>query len=153
MNANAKDLSAGLVFIAVAAMFAIGTRELDLGTPRELGPGAFPLLISGVLGLLGLIIAVRAFGGAPDRIANLPWRAVFLVVVAPVVFALTIRGLGLVVAIALVVAIGAYASQRMSARLAASLIVGLTAFCVLVFNVGLGLPIRLVGTWLRGLGG
>jgi hypothetical protein len=153
MNANAKDLSAGLVFIAIAAMFAIGTLELDLGTPRALGPGAFPLLISGVLGLLGLIITVRAFSGAPERIANLPWRAIILVVVAPVVFALTIRGLGLVVAIALVVAIGAYASQRMSARLAASLIVGLTAFCVLVFNVGLGLPIRLVGTWLRGLGG
>lgn len=153
MNANAKDLTAGLVFIAVAAMFALGTRELELGTPRGLGPGAFPLLLSGVLGLLGLAIAVRAFRGAPGPIANLPWRAILMVVAAPVVFALTIRGLGLVIAIALVVAIGAYASQRMSWRLAASLTIGLTVFCLLVFNLGLGLPIRLVGTWLRGIGG
>jgi hypothetical protein len=32
--------------------------------------------------------------------------------------------------------------------LAAAITVVLTLFCVLVFNVGLGLPIRLIGPWL-----
>ena len=53
MNANTKDVSAGLLFIAIAALFALGTQELELGTARKLGPGAFPLMLSGVLGLLG----------------------------------------------------------------------------------------------------
>src|SRR5688572_32035943 len=61
MNANTKDVSAGLLFIAIAALFALGTQELELGTARRLGPGAFPLMLSGVLGLLGLIILVKGF--------------------------------------------------------------------------------------------
>jgi putative tricarboxylic transport membrane protein len=36
--------------------------------------------------------------------------------------------------------------------LAILLTIGLTVFCILVFNVGLGLPLRLIGPWLRGLG-
>jgi hypothetical protein len=70
--------------------------------------------------------------------------------VAPVLFGLTVRGLGLIPSIAIVVAVSAYASQRMSLKLAVALIAGLTLFCVLVFHYGLGLPLRLVGPWLGG---
>jgi len=48
------------------------------------------------------------------------------------------------------VAVSAYSSRRMSLKLALALIVGLTLFCVLVFHVGLGLPVRLIGPWLGG---
>ena len=123
MNANTKDVSAGLLFIAIAALFALGTQELELGTARKLGPGAFPLMLAGVLALLG---------------------------VAPILFGLTVRGLGMVASIAIVVAVSAYSSRRMSLKLALALIVGLTLFCVLVFHVGLGLPVRLIGPWLGG---
>jgi hypothetical protein len=150
MNANSKDLSAGLLFIAVAALFAAGTMELDLGTPLRLGPGAFPLLLAGVLALLGLIIVAQAFRNPTSHVVAIPWRGIALIVVAPVVFGLTVRGLGLVASVALIVAVSAFASQRMSLKLAVALTVGLTIFCVLVFNVGLGLPLRLVGPWLGG---
>ena len=150
MTANSKDLSAGLLFIAIAALFAAGTIELDLGTPLRLGPGAFPLLLAGVLALLGLIIVAQAFRRPTAHVVAVPWRGVFLIVAAPVLFGLTVRGLGLVASLALIVAVSAFASQRMSLKLAAALTVGLTIFCVLVFNVGLGLPLRLVGPWLGG---
>lgn len=150
MNANTKDVSAGLLFVAIAALFALGTQELDFGTARKLGPGAFPLLLAGALGLLGLVIVVQAFRNPATHQMVIPWRGILLIVVAPVVFGLTVRGLGLVASIALVVAISAFASQRMSARLAVMLTVGLTLFCVLVFRMGLGLPLKLVGPWLGG---
>ena len=150
MNANTKDVSAGLLFIAIAALFALGTQELEFGTARKLGPGAFPLLLAGALGLLGLVIVVQAFRNPATHQMVIPWRGILLIVVAPVVFGLTVRGLGLVASIALVVAISAFASQRMSARLAVMLTVGLTLFCVLVFRIGLGLPLKLVGPWLGG---
>lgn len=149
MNANSKDLSAGLLFIAVAALFAVGTLDLDLGTPLKLGPGAFPLLLAGALGLLGLIIVAQAFRNPVAHAMTMPWRGIVLIVLAPILFGLTVRGLGLVVSIAIVVAVSAYASHRMSARLAVVLVGALTLFCVLVFNVGLGLPVRLIGPWLR----
>lgn len=152
MNANSKDLSAGLLFIAIAAVFAVGTLELDLGTPLRLGPGAFPLLLAAVLALLGLVIVVQAFRHPVAHVMTVPWRGIVLIVLAPILFGLTVRGLGLVASIALVVAVSAYASRRMSLKLAVAITIGLTLFCVLVFNVGLGLPLRLVGPWLRGLG-
>ncbi len=150
MTANSKDLSAGLLFIAVAALFAAGTMELDLGTPLRLGPGAFPLLLAGVLALLGLIIVAQAFRHPSAPMVAIPWRGIVLIVLAPVVFGLTVRGSGLVASIALVVIVSAFASHRMSLKLAIALTIGLTVFCVLVFNVGLGLPLRLVGPWLGG---
>jgi hypothetical protein len=150
MTANRKDLSAGLLFIAIAALFALGTLDLDLGTPLKLGPGAFPLLLAGVLGLLGLIILANAFRTPGSDIVAMPWRGVLLILLAPIIFGLTVRGLGLAAAIAVVVAVSAYASRRMSLKLAGALVVGLTLFCILVFNVGLGLPARLIGPWLGG---
>ena len=150
MTANRKDLSGGLLFLAIAALFAIGTLELDLGTPLKLGPGAFPLLLAGVLALLGLIILAKAFRTPGTEIVAMPWRGVVLIVLAPILFGLTVRELGLIVAIALVVAVSAYASRRMSLKLAIALVIGLTLFCVLVFNVGLGLPARLIGPLLGG---
>jgi len=150
MNANSKDLSAGLLFIAIAALFAFGTRELDMGTPVRLGPGAFPLLLAGILGLLGLIIVVQAFRNPVTHAMVMPWRGIILIIIAPILFGLTVRGLGLVASIALIVIVSAYASHRMSHILAVALTIGLTLFCVLIFNVGLGLPLRLVGPWLGG---
>jgi hypothetical protein len=150
MNANTKDLSAGLLFTVIAALFAFGTRELDMGTPLKLGPGAFPLLLACALGLLGLIIVAKSFRNPTAHDMTMPWRGIVLIVLAPILFGLTVRGLGLIPAIAIVVAVSAYASHRMSPKLAAGLIVGLTLFCVLVFNVGLGLPVRLIGPWLGG---
>ena len=152
MNANTKDLSAGLLFLAIAILFAVGTIDLDLGTALKLGPGAFPLLLAGALALLGLVIVVQALRNPVAHTMTVPWRGVVLIVVAPVLFGLTVHGVGLVAAIAIVVLVSAYASRRMSLKLAILLTIGLTVFCILVFNIGLGLPMRLVGPWLRGLG-
>ncbi|HKP24346.1 MAG TPA: tripartite tricarboxylate transporter TctB family protein [Dongiaceae bacterium] len=150
MNANAKDVSAGLLFIAVAVLFALGIIDLDLGTARKLGPGAFPLLLSGVLALLGVIIVAKGIRTPAAHDMTMPWRGIVLIVLAPVLFGLTVRDFGLIASIAIVVAVSAYASRRMTLKLAVALIIGLTLFCVLVFHVGLGLPVRLVGRWLGG---
>jgi hypothetical protein len=150
MKANSKDLSAGLLFMAIAGLFALGTLELDLGTALRLGPGAFPLLLAGALALLGAIIVAQAFRHPVAHVMTLPWRGIMLIVLAPVLFGLTVRGLGLVASIALVVVVSAFASHRMSLKLAIILTAALTVFCVLVFKIGLGLPIRLVGPWLGG---
>lgn len=148
MTVNIKDLGAGLVFIAIGALFALGTLELDIGTPLKMGPGYFPLILAGFLALLGVVIVVQAFRHPAAHAIVVPWRGILLILAPPVVFGFTVRGLGLVPAIALVALISAFASRRMSAWLALILTVGLTIFCVLVFNVGLGLPLRLFGPWL-----
>jgi Tripartite tricarboxylate transporter TctB family len=148
MSFNVKDLGAGTIFLAIGLLFGVGAMHHELGTALRMGPGYFPLLLAGLLVTLGLIIVGYGLGhSAPGRL-TIPWRGLVLVLAAPVIFGLTVRGLGLAPALALVALISAFASRRMSVSLAVGLSVGLTVFSVLVFSVALGLPLRLFGPWL-----
>jgi uncharacterized membrane protein len=148
MSFNVKDIGAGLIFIAIGLLFGLGATNLELGTPLRMGPGYFPLILAGLLVALGLAIVVYGLGHSATGPLTVPWRGLVLILPAPVVFGLTVRGLGLAPALALVALISAFASRRMSVSLAVALTVGLTVFCVLVFSLGLGLPLRLFGPWL-----
>jgi hypothetical protein len=55
----------------------------------------------------------------------------------------------LVPAIVLTVVLAVYASRRSRLWLAAAMAAGLTIFCLAVFSYGLGLPLPLLGPWLR----
>lgn len=149
MQINYRDAAAGGIFIVIAAFFALETRELAIGSALRMGPGYFPLLLAGVLGALGLIILLKAVGKEQSPLTGVPWRGAIFILLAPIVFGLTVRGLGLAPAIALVVAISAFASRKATLLLAVLLTVSLTIFCVLVFSYGLGMPLPLVGHWLR----
>lgn len=150
MTVNIRDIGAGLIFIAIGILFGLGSIGLEIGTALRMGPGYFPLVLAGLLVGLGLVILAHGLGHPTTGGLAFPWRGLVLILVAPVVFGLTIRGLGLVPAVMLVVLISAFASQRMSMLLALVLSVALTLFCVLVFSFGLGLPLRLFGPWLVG---
>jgi xanthine/uracil permease len=76
-----------------------------------------------------------------------PWRGLAFILPAPVIFGATIRGLGLVLSVAIVVLITGFASRKTSIRFALLLAIGLTVFCVALFHYGLGLPVRLFGPW------
>src|SRR5690606_8490719 len=50
MTFNRSDLGAGAIFIAIGLGFAaITLLELDIGTARRMGPGYFPIMLSGIL--------------------------------------------------------------------------------------------------------
>jgi len=145
---NHRDLLLGAIFALIGAGFVIAARGLDMGTPQRMGPGLFPLILAAVLMLLGIVIAAQAFFTPEEPIGTVPWRGLVLILAAPVLFGITIRGLGLVGAVALAIVTATFASQRAGLVLAALLTLGLTVFCVLVFSYGLGLPIPLRGPWL-----
>jgi hypothetical protein len=147
---NVKDFGAGLIFIAIGIAFGLGAMGLEIGTALRMGPGYFPLVLAGLLVALGLAIVAGSFGHRARGRLVVPWRGLILTLPVPVVFGLTVRGLGLVPALVLAVLISAFASRRMSVPLALALSLGLTLFCVLVFSFGLGLPLRLFGPWLGG---
>jgi hypothetical protein len=100
--------------------------------------------------LIGAAIVVQGLReqALPITMHAVPWRGLVLILIAPILFGVTVRGLGLMPAIAVVALVSAFASRRMGLAMAAAITVLLTLFCVLVFNVGLGLPIRLIGPWL-----
>ena len=141
---------AGAIFIAIGLAFFVGGLGLERGTAFRMGPGYFPLVLAGLMILIGAAITVQGLREEALAITMhaVPWRGLVLILIAPILFGFTVRGLGLLPAIALVALVSSFASRRMGLVMAAAITVLLTAFCVLVFNVGLGLPIRLIGPWL-----
>jgi putative tricarboxylic transport membrane protein len=145
---NVKDLAAGAVFAAIGFAFMAGALTLDIGSAFKMGPGYFPLLLSSLLALLGLVIMAKSVNMPPETIGMVPWRGLVLILAAPVIFGATVRGLGLLIALPLVIFAATAASRRAGLAAAAALVLGLTIFCFLVFSYGLGLPLPLIGRWL-----
>lgn len=163
------DLLVGLIFLAFAVFFVAQTfgiagfaalftegieaalldADLPVGTARRMGPGFFPLLLTGLLFGLGVILVARGVRTTPaGTIQPMPWRGMLLILGATIFFGATVRGLGLVPATAIAVLLASYASQRMTLRLGLILSVVLTIFVLAVFHYGLGLALRVYGPWL-----
>ena len=139
----------GALFLATGLFFAIQSLGLDLGTTLRMGPGYFPLLLSGVLVLLGAIILVQAVRVEGEPIEPFAWRGMFFILPAPVFFGLTVRGLGFAPALFVTAFIACFASRRMNVIYAIMLSLLLTIFSVAVFSYGLGLPFERFGPWVR----
>ena len=68
MTATRKNVAAGAIFTLIGAYFCIeAALNLRMGTAFRMGPGYFPIVIGGLLVLLGLAIAfLGGESGRPD---------------------------------------------------------------------------------------
>jgi len=149
MTVDWADALAGALFILFGLLFGVQSLGLEMGTAFRMGPGYFPLVLSGVLtgfGVLVLLNALKSEGGA--GMGTFAWRGIAFILPAPVFFGLTVRGLGFVPAIFLTTLISGMASFRMRLHWALVLAVAVTVFSTLVFSYALGLPFRRFGPWL-----
>ena len=146
---STKDLVSGGIFVLAGAYFALEALNYEVGTAFRMGPGFMPLVLGSVLALLGLGIAASGWN-KPDteKLLAPSWRAIVLIIGVIVFFGATIRGLGFVP----VVLIGAFAAamaSRLNSPLFAALVaITLTVMCTLIFVVGLGLSVPMLGPWL-----
>ena len=143
------DAIAGVVFIVFGLFFGLSSLfRLELGTALRMGPGYAPLALAGVLLLLGLLILGSSLRSAPEPITRIAWRGMIFLLPAPILFGLTVRGLGFVPSIFLATLLASFASPKMKLWEALVLAVAVTLFSTLVFSVALGLPFRRFGPWL-----
>ena len=138
----------GALLIVFGLFFAFQSLSMDLGTALRMGPGYFPLVLSGILVLVGIVILIQATRVASEPIGPLAWRGMLLILPAPIFFGLTVRGLGFVPAVFITAFIASFASVRMKPLAAFVLSAGVAIFSYLVFTKGLGLPFRPFGPWL-----
>jgi hypothetical protein len=151
MNSQKIDMTnlvCGLLLVATGIFFALQSLDLELGTALRMGPGYFPFILACVLILLGAIILFQALRVQGEAMGPLAWRGMLFILPAPVIFGLTVRGLGFVPALFICAMIASFASQRMKPLMAVALSAALTVFSLLVFSYGLGLPFRTFGPWL-----
>lgn len=145
-----RDFLAGLVFLAIGAVFLTGGSKLALGTARNMGAGYFPMLLSVGTMLIGAAVMGRSLLTPGLQVGAIPWRALTLIAAAIASFGLTVRGLGFVPAVVLMSVLASFAEQRPALLRTGVLALGLALFCGLVFVKGLGMPYTLFGPWLGG---
>lgn len=136
------DVLSGLMFMGAAAWGFMASAGLDPGSAMAMGPGYFPRLVSGLLLALGLAIVIAGLAtGNGTGVGAWVLRPIVLVSLAGLAFALLLERAGLVLAIIAVVAIGALAGSRFEPGPLALLTAALIVASVLLFVVGIGLPL------------
>lgn len=135
------NLVKGVFLIGIALAFAIGAWRYPMGNLGRAGPGLFPLLVSGLLFLIGTAIVVRAF--FIDRVTlTFNIRNIAIILVSLAGFALISEWLNMIAGIVFLVFCSTLAGQSYSVvrniKLAAGLIV-----VALAFQKGLGLSLPL----------
>ncbi len=150
-----RDFWAGLMFIAFGVGFLLVARNYAMGTAVRMGPAYFPTVLGGLLALLGLAIFVESFIVKGEKVPPIVFRPMTLIVLGIVLFGILLKPLGLIVATALLIAIGALGGHEFKTKEVVILFVVLALFSVLVFVKGLGLPIpvcpAVLDDWCRGM--
>jgi len=58
-----KDILSGALFIFISLVFFYKSNSYPMGTYSNMGPGYFPMLISIILILIGLILIIKTLYG------------------------------------------------------------------------------------------
>jgi hypothetical protein len=145
-----KDFWIGVIYLAVGALgIGIG-REYSFGSAGRMGPGYFPFVISCILLIFAAITIGKSFMTDGEPVGAFAWKAIILVLLGIVAFGLLLPTAGLVIAMMVMVLMCAAASSKFALDWRAIVgLFGLVVFCSGVFVIGLGVPMPLVGTWLK----
>lgn len=143
-----KNLYAGIMFGAIAAIFIIGARGYAMGTAVRMGPAYFPTWLGWILAALSVLILIEAFVADGHDPRPTQWRPLGLILGSVVLFALLVGPLanyvgGLVPATFVIVVMSAMGGDDFKWKEVIPLAVGLTIATVLIFVNGLGLPFKL----------
>jgi hypothetical protein len=136
-----RDFWAGLMFIGFGLAFALIAQNYQMGTSVRMGPAYFPTVLGGILAVIGLAILIESFALEGPKVPRFYFKPLILLVLAIVLFGILLKPLGLVLASAVLIAVGAFGGVDFRWKEVVILCVVLAIFSVLVFIKGLGLPI------------
>ena len=142
-----KDFWAGVMFCGFALVGILAARGYSLGSAGKMGPGYFPLWLGGVLGVRGAILIGRSLVLDGEPVPRFHLLPLTIIAVAVCLFGLMIEPLGLVVALAVLTVLTAWAGPQFRLSETLALTVALIVFSVGVFVYALGLPIAIWPSW------
>jgi hypothetical protein len=145
-----KNVLAGLMFVAIAALGLYVSRNYPIGTALRMGTGYVPRLLCWILMGLGIAIFIQGLRDKDEPADPGVWRRlipVLVVTLSLVAFALSIEQLGLVLAIVLLIGIGAVVAPGIKVWEAVAAAVGLIILSWLIFILGLALTIPVWPVW------
>ena len=138
---NDRNLARGLALTGIALAFGLGALRYPMGDFGRAGPGLFPLLVSSLLLLLGIITIVRSFLVEREAI-EFNVRNIGIIVVSLVGFSLISQYVNMIAGIVFMVFCASLAASSYSLVRNIKIAVGLIAVAF-AFQKGLGLQLPL----------
>jgi putative tricarboxylic transport membrane protein len=145
-----KDAASGLVVFGIGVFFAWSGRSLVMMSEGQMGPGYFPMLLSGLMMLFGVLMLAGSLRRTEAAaFGPVPWRGIGFIATALCGFAVSVRPLGLGPALGIAVFLTTLASRRWRPLPSLLLTAGMVLCCWAVFIRGLKLPVAFLGAWFR----
>jgi putative tricarboxylic transport membrane protein len=140
---NPQDFYGGMALILLALIAFVASNDLPGMRGFAFGPGTAPRLFAFTLAILSLGVVVGSLLSAGPHITPYKIRGVIFIIGAILVFAATIRPLGLVIASFSCMVCCAAAAEDIKWRETLVIAAVVTAFCAILFPYGLNLPFQL----------
>ena len=138
-----KDFWSGVMFCGFAVVAILAARGYSSGTAGKMGPGYFPLLLGGLLAALGAILIARSLVLSGEPVARFHVVQLAIVAAAVCLFGVMIEPLGLVLSLAVLTLLSAFAGAQFRLLETVGLAAALIVFSVGVFVYALGLPLNI----------
>lgn len=147
---NHPDFLAGLMFVVVGAGFCFGATRYEIGTAAQMGPGFFPVILGGLLALLGVVVVLWSLSpqNVVEALEGVALKPLVLVLGAVTLFGILLIPLGLVLASVVLLLLSMLASHEFQWRFTLVTMLILISACYLIFIQGLGLPIPVLPRWV-----
>ncbi|MGE0153021.1 MAG: tripartite tricarboxylate transporter TctB family protein [Reyranellaceae bacterium] len=143
-----KDFLAGLLFVAFGAAFLWLGSDLRLGTPRSMGPGFVPRLLSIALMGIGGFVALRALIARAEPVELHNPRPLLLVIASVALFTFAFERFGLVPAATGLIVLAAWARPDWRRVETLATVAVLLAIAIAIFKEGLGMTFPVLrGVW------
>ena len=138
-----KDFWSGVMFCGFAVVAILDARGYSLGAASKMGPGYFPLLLGGLLAALGGILIGRSLVLSGEPVPRFHVVPLAVIAAAICLFGVMIEPLGLVLSLAVLTLMSAFAGAQFRLLETVALAAALIVFSVGVFVYALGLPLNI----------
>lgn len=146
---NPQDFWCGLFFVALGALAIYLSRNYEMGSALQMGPGYFPTWLGAILISFGVIIGALSFRVEREdqedvTLSTWAWRPLLVLTATLVLFAVLMEAeFGFVPSLIVLIIGCALAHKDVHWRETILLSVFVTAGVVAIFSYGLGMPYRL----------
>jgi hypothetical protein len=138
-----KDFSAGLMFIGIGGVFALGASQYPMGTAVRMGPAYFPSILGWGTVALGLFVLVESLLVDDEAPSPTAWRPLILVIGSVMAFAALINTGGLITATVVQIILSALGGHEFKWKEAIISAVLMSVTVWAIFDKALGLPFKL----------
>jgi putative tricarboxylic transport membrane protein len=144
MTRDYQNIIAGGLLTVIGLLAAgVAGFTYPIGTFNHMEAGMFPLLVGILLAGIGLLVLMPAVFTVGHPIPKPDYRSVFFVLLALLVFAISIDWFGLIPAVILLTITSVLADNKLGLIGTVILAIGLSLIAWLIFSVALEIPLQL----------